>query len=391
MVWRFRKSFSPLPGVRITLSPSGVSTSVGFGLLRVGVGPRGAGLTARVPGTGLSFHQPLGGVSPRAATPRPLVPALSGEDQAPLPSVPVAVPPSVPEMDSIQSAGSGALTTAGLSEYKRLLEQARHEHGEVQRELAQARLDESRKVGQYTRWKNGLILRHLLKSRFEQHRLAAEESSAKRSELEEQERQSRLQTQIELPDRVVHVYSRLCDEFAALAKCDRIWDTVSHRSANRSVERTTATRIVERKAVRFQLGQCELIESTWKVPHLENANGGDIYFYPAFVLYFISADRFALLEYKEIKLTALPTQFHEEETLLRDTKVVGHTWAKANKDGSPDKRFKDNYQIPVALYGKIEVQSSTGMNEEYLFSNANTAERFALAWQEMVRAVAAGV
>jgi len=29
MGWRFRKSFSPLPGVRLNFSPRGISTSVG--------------------------------------------------------------------------------------------------------------------------------------------------------------------------------------------------------------------------------------------------------------------------------------------------------------------------------------------------------------------------
>jgi hypothetical protein len=34
MGWRFRKSFSPLPGVRLNFSPRGISTSVGAGPFR---------------------------------------------------------------------------------------------------------------------------------------------------------------------------------------------------------------------------------------------------------------------------------------------------------------------------------------------------------------------
>ncbi|MEW6736418.1 MAG: DUF4236 domain-containing protein [Acidobacteriota bacterium] len=75
MTWRFRKSFSPLPGVRITLSPSGVSTSVGVGPFRASIGPRGPAVTANIPGTGLSFRQALGGTSEREPSGMPPIPS----------------------------------------------------------------------------------------------------------------------------------------------------------------------------------------------------------------------------------------------------------------------------------------------------------------------------
>lgn len=383
MAWRFRKSFSPLPGVRITLSPSGISTSVGVGPFRATIGPRGPAITANIPGTGLSFRHALGSSPPQRDTdlPTPLAPQ-SGY---------VTPKPSAPELHDIKSAGSGALTTPGLSEFKRLMEEARREHGEIVQELSRARSEESLTVGRYTSWKNGWLMRRLFKAKFEQLRVSSEESTAKRAELEEQERLSRLQTQIELPDGVTKAFHRMNDEFAVLTKCDRIWDTVGERTTNQFAERTTATRAVERKPVGFQIGRCELIESEWKVPHLQNANGGDIYFYPAFALYFVSSDNFALLEYKDIELEFSFSRFIEEETLPGDTAIVGQTWEKTNKDGSPDKRFKGNYQIPIAQYGKISITSTTGMNEEYMVSNAERAQAFSSAWKVLSGAVAAGV
>lgn len=383
MTWRFRKSFVPLPGVRITLSPSGVSTSVGVGPIRATIGPRGQAVTANIPGAGLSFRHALGSSPSQRLIdpPTPLAPRAGF----------ITPEPDTPELREIKSAGSGALTTPGLSEFKRLLEETRREHSEVVRELSRARSEESSAVGRHTGWKNGWLMRRLFKAKFEQIRVSAEESTAKRIELEEQERLSRLQTQIELPDSVAKAFHCMNDEFAVLAKCDRIWDTVGQRGTNRVAERTTATRVVERKPVGFKLGRCELIESEWKVPHLENANGGDIYFYPAFALYFVSSDNFALLEYKDIELEFSFSRFIEEEALPEDTSIVGQTWAKANKDGSPDKRFKGNYQIPIALYGKITITSATGMNEEYMVSNAERAQEFSSAWQVLSRAVASGV
>lgn len=75
-------------------------------------------------------------------------------------------------------------------------------------------------------------------------------------------------------------------------------------------------------------------------------------------------------------------RFHEDEDVPKDAEVVGYTWAKTNKDGSPDRRFKENYQIPVCLYGQIAFRSQTGVTEEYMVSNANAA----LAFVNAVRA-----
>jgi len=60
--------------------------------------------------------------------------------------------------------------------------------------------------------------------------------------------------------------------------------------------------------------------------------------------------------------------------------LIGYTWKKANKDGSPDRRFANNYQIPILAYGGIRLTSKSGLNEEYLISNAATAQGFAQAW-----------
>jgi hypothetical protein len=57
--FRFRKTFSILPGVRINLSKTGVSSSLGGHGATVNVGKNGPTVTLGVPGTGLSYRTPL--------------------------------------------------------------------------------------------------------------------------------------------------------------------------------------------------------------------------------------------------------------------------------------------------------------------------------------------
>ena len=56
---RFRKTISVLPGVKINLSKTGVSTSLGGHGATVNVGTKTRSFTLGIPGTGLSYRVPL--------------------------------------------------------------------------------------------------------------------------------------------------------------------------------------------------------------------------------------------------------------------------------------------------------------------------------------------
>lgn len=60
--FRFRKTFSILPGVRINLSKTGVSGSLGGHGATVNIGKNGPNVTLGAPGTGLSYRTPLSSV-----------------------------------------------------------------------------------------------------------------------------------------------------------------------------------------------------------------------------------------------------------------------------------------------------------------------------------------
>ena len=57
MGFRFRKSFTILPGVRVNLGKTGASLSVGPQGAKVTIGPKGTRVTAGIPGTGLSYTE----------------------------------------------------------------------------------------------------------------------------------------------------------------------------------------------------------------------------------------------------------------------------------------------------------------------------------------------
>jgi hypothetical protein len=89
MVFRFRRSFRLIPGIRLNLSKSGVSTSIGTRGAWLTIGRRGTRATVGIPGTGLSYTE-------QSAWARPTSHALSptqGIEVAELPREEIEVPP----------------------------------------------------------------------------------------------------------------------------------------------------------------------------------------------------------------------------------------------------------------------------------------------------------
>ncbi len=370
MAWRFRKSFKVLPGVRLNVSTRGVSTSIGGAPFTVNVGSRGMYQTLSIPGTGLSL---------RGRIDQPSVAPQFAPSASPLlPSSPPSQAIDVGE--AIRSAGTDVLTSAGLAEFKKLLMQAGREclalTGEIETMTSRAEKAKTRQQ----RWDNGFVFKHIRKGKFAAICEEAETTEAELSELHEQHAQARLATEITVEKDVAASYSRMCDSFVAMTKSKRIWDTLSRRASNQVAERTEATQSITRELVTFKRGQSDILSCEWEVPCLQNRSGGDMYLYPAFVLYRVTSDTFAVIDVQDVTMEYVPYGFIEREEIPADSPIIKHTWLKVNKNGTPDKRFKGNVQIPIVQYAILKLKSSTGLNEEYMLSSATLCENFAKDW-----------
>lgn len=386
MSWRFRQSFKILPGLKLNLSKTGLSASVGGAPFTINMGTRGLMATASIPGTGISFRQRISGSSLSNPEPdyAPSLPSPPGE----LPSFPSNPPPaldtSYPPSREIRSASTELLTSESLKELKRLIQTAYDEHEEVSAEFSMVKQENARATSRFNSWNNGFLLKKLFKKSFELRKVEAEIATAKALELEEQLRLTTISTQIELANEQAEPFFRLRDDFSALSECAATWDVKAERATDQFRERTIASRSVSRDRIRFTLGSCDLIQWEQEVPHLQNANGGDIFLYPGFILYRASKTAFSVIDFHDVKLVAVAVKFHEQDGVPADSKVIGQTWAKTNKDGSRDKRFAGNYQIPIALYGDLTLKSETGLWEEFQFSNTERMERFVKSWNAFV-------
>src|SRR5215217_4433484 len=88
-----------------------------------------------------------------------------------------------------------------------------------------------------------------------------------------------------------------------------------------------------------------------------DAGDESIFFFPEGGLIYMD-NRYEPLPYKSLKVIFSSGRFFEEEDLPDDATVVESTWRFSRPDGSPDPRFKkDNVEIPVVLYGLLEIST----------------------------------
>ncbi len=87
-------------------------------------------------------------------------------------------------------------------------------------------------------------------------------------------------------------------------------------------------------------------------------------------LFILQKGKVGALNYSDIQTAAHTTRFVESEKVPKDASIVGSTWKYVNKSGGPDKRFKNNRELPICLYGEIELKSTSGLNTVLMFSNA---------------------
>lgn len=86
-------------------------------------------------------------------------------------------------------------------------------------------------------------------------------------------------------------------------------------------------------------------------------------------LFVIQGTKIGALNYSDVITSVEGYRFIEEEGVPKDAKIVGQTWKYVNQKGGPDKRFSDNKQLPICLYGKMIVKSDSGLNTSIVFSN----------------------
>jgi hypothetical protein len=176
-------------------------------------------------------------------------------------------------------------------------------------------------------------------------------------------------------------YGRLLIAYSDLLSCAGSWDHTERSAVDALRDRSSAKEAVMRKAVKHRFANLAIIDADFDGMHFENATGADLFLYPAFLAIIEGPGKFALLDPHKLNLAFKTIHFTENETLPSDATIVDQAWYKANKDGSRDRRFRDNWQIPVVAYGQLTIKHPSGLEECFAFSQVEPVRQFAAAFE----------
>lgn len=85
--------------------------------------------------------------------------------------------------------------------------------------------------------------------------------------------------------------------------------------------------------------------------------------------------------YENLEIRTGTTNFIETDPVPKDATIIRYTWQFVNKDGSADRRYANNRQLPVCQYGRIMLQAGDQIGVEIHVSNAATTANIGTAYR----------
>ncbi len=179
-------------------------------------------------------------------------------------------------------------------------------------------------------------------------------------------------------------YGQLVAAFRDVALCARIWRVVSQNMHGDRKHNAGATSSVERVPTALTFGGPGVLTTNVDVASLDAA-GTRVFFLPDRILT-TAGSRVGSIAYADLRVADGQTRFSEDQPVPGDTTRVGTTWLYVNKNGSADRRFKNNRQLPIALYSDLRLSHPT-LALSIEFSRSDAAALIGAALRRFVAAL----
>ena len=172
-------------------------------------------------------------------------------------------------------------------------------------------------------------------------------------------------------------YGRLHSSAERLAACTTAWHIEAEGRVHDRKYHAGASSLLHRKPTFIRKTEPPYVKTNIETVAI-GVGRQTLHFFPDRVLVY-DKNGVGAVGYQELRVSVRHSRFIEDGAVPADAKVVDHTWKYVNKSGGPDRRFKDNKQLPICLYDEISLSSFTGLNEVLQVSQCDTAQQFAEA------------
>jgi hypothetical protein len=188
----------------------------------------------------------------------------------------------------------------------------------------------------------------------------------------------------DVQDQAAERFQQLVDGFAALQTTQGAWQVVAGGAVRTTYQFKTsagAQEVVQRDAAKLHMNGPPVLVTNVTVPTLQTSKRS-LHFLPDQLLV-CEGRSYAAIPYPACSVTVQPTNFIESGRVPQDSQFVAWTWKYVNVRGGPDRRYKDNRQLPVMRYAELTLSATSGFHSIWQISRAELADRFARPLWEM--------
>jgi hypothetical protein len=160
-----------------------------------------------------------------------------------------------------------------------------------------------------------------------------------------------------------------------MLECSALWYVVAQGRVQTTQQYKThagASSILSRVPDKADFSGPPVLATNISVPSLHGRKRS-VYFLPDRILV-RDGKQYADLPYPACRASGMPTRFIEDGTVPRDATRVGTTWKYVNKGGGPDRRYKNNRQLPIMQYGELSLSSISGFSFTWQTSRPAAAQ-----------------
>lgn len=337
---------------RFNLSKSGVGISAGIKGLRLGVGPRGN-----------YVHMGRGGLYYRATLP-PLSSTHKTSAQARSAVKPEILQETHSQLQEIESSDISLIVDSSSRELLDELNQKRMKK-RVWPAIAIATVI-FLSIGLSSKWPNWLLTLLTLICIAGVYTAYVKDSLKKTVVLF-----------YEFDDDMAAAYAQLHKAASQLSKCVAAWHIEASGKVLDRKYHAGASDLVRRKRTSISKAEPPYVKTNIETVAIE-VGRQTLHFFPDRVLVY-EQHGVGAVGYQELNIDVSSTRFIESEAVPRDAKIIDRTWEYVNKSGGPDKRFKNNKELPICQYEQIALSSHTGLNEIIQLSRCNVGNAFSEA------------
>ncbi len=155
----------------------------------------------------------------------------------------------------------------------------------------------------------------------------------------------------------------------------KVWQITSEANVNNRKINAGAKTAIKREIIKYSCSKLPKYIKLNVEPFFLELKKEKLLILPDKVIIF-RGKSIGAIAYDAINMETAQGKFIEDEPLASDAQVVSFTWQYVNKNGGPDKRYANNRELPVCLYGYVTMRSASGLNVDLSCSNANNVIDF---------------